>query len=131
MDPKSHRHASVPADKRATEYLANERTFLAWIRTSIAVISAGIVINRLAIWIRYLGASRKEMPAQSGFSFVVGFAMIALGGLVSLLAVWRYHAVNHAIDEGRVKPDRGLVVLVTILVVLLAAGAIVFMLLSG
>jgi uncharacterized membrane protein YidH (DUF202 family) len=71
------------------------------------------------------------MPAQSGFSFVVGFAMIVLGGLVSLLAVWRYHAVNRAIDEGRVKPDRGLVVLVTILVVLLAAGAIAFMLLSG
>jgi putative membrane protein len=120
----------VPEEKRATEYLANERTFLAWIRTSIAVISAGIVISRLAIWFHYLIPTRKEAPAQNSFSFVVGLAMIILGGVVSLLAVWRYHVVNRAIDEGRVKPDRGLVFLVTFLVVLLAAGVVAFMLLS-
>ncbi len=47
---KPHRpHANVPEEKRATEYLANERTFLAWIRTSIAVISFGFVITRFGI----------------------------------------------------------------------------------
>jgi putative membrane protein len=127
---QSPKHVSVPPEKRATEYLANERTFLAWIRTSIAVISAGIVISRLAIWFRYLTPAKKDAPTHNGFSFVVGFAMIVLGALVSLLAVWRYHVVNRAIDEGRVKPDRGLVILVTLLVVLLAAGVIAFMLLS-
>jgi inner membrane protein YidH len=124
------KHVGVPLEKRATEYLANERTFLAWIRTSIAVVSAGIVISRLAIWFRYLNPVKKDAPAHSGFSFVVGFAMIVLGGLLSVLAAWRYHVVNRAIDEGRVKPDRGLVILVTLLVVLLAAGVIAFMLLS-
>jgi putative membrane protein len=120
----------VPEEKRATEYLANERTFLAWIRTSIAVISAGIVISRLAIWFHYLTPASKDAPAHNSFSFIVGLAMIVLGGLVSLLAVWRYHVVNTAIDEGTVKPDRGLVVLVTFLVVLLAVSVVAFMLLS-
>ncbi len=127
---QSRGHTSVPAEKRATEYLANERTFLAWIRTSIAVISAGIVISRLAIWLRYLSPVKKGTPPQNSFSFIVGFSMIVLGGVVSLLAVWRYHVVNRAIDEGRVKPDRGLVILVTFLVVLLVAGVIGFMLWS-
>jgi uncharacterized membrane protein YidH (DUF202 family) len=92
------------------------------------VISAGIVINRLAIWIRYLAVSGKEAPVHQSFSFVVGLAMILLGEVVSILAVWRYHVVNRAIDEGRVTPDRGLVILVTILVVLLAAGVVAFLL---
>src|SRR6266404_5925361 len=119
-DSQPQGHASVPAEKRATEYLANERTFLAWIRTSIAVISAGIVVSRLATWFQHFSPSEKEAPGQNNFSFVAGFAMIVLGGVVALLAVWRYHVVNRAIDEGRVKPDRGLVILVTALVVLFA-----------
>ncbi len=127
MDSKP---TTVPEEKRATEYLVNERTFLAWIRTSIAVISAGIVISRLAIWFRYLAPIKKENPPQNSFSFIVGFAMIILGGVVSLLAVWRYHVVNRAIDDGRVQPDRGLIALVTLLVVLLVAGVAAFMLLS-
>ena len=129
-DSQRQEHASVPEEKRATEYLANERTFLAWIRTSIAVISAGIIISRLAIWIRRPSASEQDGSTQKSFSFVVGFAMIVLGGVIALLAVWRYHVVNRAIDEGRVKPDRGLVILVTALVVLFATGVIAFMLLN-
>ena len=36
----------IPGDRRATEYLASERTFLAWIRTSIAVVSLGFVVAK-------------------------------------------------------------------------------------
>jgi putative membrane protein len=50
-DSKPPVHARVPEEKRATEYLANERTFLAWIRTSIAVISFGFLITRVPEWI--------------------------------------------------------------------------------
>ena len=56
--------------------------------------------------------------------------MMAFGAIGAVLAAWRYHKVNRAIDEGRVKPDRGLVILVTVLVVLLSAGMIAFMLLN-
>jgi hypothetical protein len=44
----------LPEDKRASEYLANERTFLAWIRTSIAIISLGFVIAKFGVWLREL-----------------------------------------------------------------------------
>lgn len=36
----------IPSDKLTTEYLAAERTFLAWVRTSIAVITLGFVVAR-------------------------------------------------------------------------------------
>jgi putative membrane protein len=46
---KDPRHASIGETKRASEYLANERTFLAWIRTSIAVVSLGFVLARFGV----------------------------------------------------------------------------------
>jgi inner membrane protein YidH len=127
---KPPRHVTVPEEKRATEYLANERTFLAWIRTSIAVISAGFVISRFAVWFHGGTPNAPTKTGRIGVSFVMGIAMMALGALVAILAVSRYHTVNRAIDEGRVKADRGLVILVTVLVVLLATGMIAFMLLT-
>ena len=36
----------IPDDKEATEHLANERTFLAWVRTSIAIVSLGFVVAK-------------------------------------------------------------------------------------
>ncbi len=127
---KPPQHATVPEEKRASEYLANERTFLAWIRTSIAVISLGFVIGRFAVWFRRMTPGNESKPEHVGASLMVGVAMMALGALLAILAVRRYYVVNRAIDEGRVKADRGLVILVTVLVVLLATGMIAFMLVT-
>ena len=45
---------------------------------------------------------------------------MVFGACLSVLAAWRYHAVNRQIEEDRVSADRGLIVLVTVLVALLA-----------
>jgi putative membrane protein len=39
----------LPEDRKATEQLANERTFLAWVRTSMAVIALGFVIAKFGV----------------------------------------------------------------------------------
>ena len=119
----------VPVDKQATEYLANERTFLAWIRTSIAIISLGFVIAKFRIWLEDLTKTRtgSPIPSHVGESFQIGVGMMALGGLLTVLAAWRYHVVNRQIEQGNVTADRGLIVLVTILVVVLATVMIVTM----
>ena len=130
-DSKPPTHARVPEEKRATEYMANERTFLAWIRTSIAVISFGFLITRVPDLIhRSIAPGEQPSTGRIRTSFVMGLTMMAFGAVGAVLAAWRYHIVNRAIDEGRVKPDRGLVILVTVLVVLLTMGMITFMLLN-
>ena len=122
--------ARVPEEKRATEYLANERTFLAWIRTSISVISVGFLVTRVGPWAHRATTGQQSSAKSFGASFVMGLAMMALGAVLALLAVWRYHVVNRAIEAGHVKADRGLVILVTAFVVLLAVSTIAFMLLA-
>jgi putative membrane protein len=120
---------SVPEDKQATEYLANERTFLAWIRTSISIISLGFVIAKFRIWLQDIAkaGSVSMPPPKLGESFQIGIGMMALGGLLTVLAAWRYHVVNRQIESGKVTADRGLIVFVTILVAVLAGVMIITM----
>ena len=111
----------ISPDKKATEYLANERTFLAWIRTCVAVISLGFVVARFGVWLRELATqiNPKVETERTSFSLFVGVAMMALGGALTLMAAWRYRAINRAIDRGEFQADRGLVTVVTISVALL------------
>jgi putative membrane protein len=122
----------IPVHNTATEYLANERTFLAWIRTSIAVISLGFVVAKFGLWLGELAAhvAPQLQQLRTGSSIPIGIAMIAFGGLLAILAAWRYHVVNHQIEQGDVTADRGLVILVTVLVALLSMVMIAYMLIS-
>ena len=42
-------------DPRMADHMANERTFLAWIRTSLGIIAFGFVIERFGLFIRQMG----------------------------------------------------------------------------
>ncbi len=123
-------HAHISEDKRAGEYLANERTFLAWVRTSIAVISLGFVVTKFSVWLRELALrlNPQAAPRRLGASLPIGLTLMALGALLTALAARRYWVVNRRIVHGRVSPDHSLVILVTLLVVFLALAMIVYML---
>jgi putative membrane protein len=127
------RQATIDETKRATEYLANERTFLAWIRTSIAVVSLGFVLARFSVWLREFAIQREpQFPVhRAGISLPIGVGMMIFGGLLSVLAAWRYHVVNRDIERGKVRADRGLVILVTVAITLLSGAMIAFALLTA
>lgn len=112
----------IPDDKKATEHLANERTFLAWVRTGISIMSLGFVVAKFGLWLRELGArlSPQIVTHSSGLSEPIGAGMIGFGGLLVALAAWRFHVVNRQIEAGLVQVDRGLIILITIAIVALA-----------
>jgi len=124
---------SMPREHHATEFLANERTFLAWIRTSIAVVSLGFVVARFSVWLRQLSSQiHPGVPiSHIGVSLPFGLAMMGLGAALAPLAAWRYHVVNKKIEEDQVTADRGLIVLITVLVTVLAIGMIVYLSIMG
>jgi len=115
--PERQQHREVPAQHRAGEHLANERTFLAWVRTNIAIVSLGFVLARFNLLLRENGTSTPHLGTRT---HSLGVGMIGFGALLTLLAAWRYDAVNRQIESGRVKTDRALVWSVTIAVALLA-----------
>jgi putative membrane protein len=125
--------AKIPEEKKSSEFLANERTFLAWIRTSIAVISLGFVVAKFGVWLRELAKQlAPQAPVRStGLSLPMGVAMMALGGALAILAAWHYHLVNRAIERGEVQANRALIVTVTAGVALLALMMIAYLLVAA
>ena len=122
----------VPASKFENKLLANERTFLAWLRTSIAVMSLGFVIARFGLWLRELALQINPHVSLHGteLSLPLGEVMIGFGALLTLLAAWRYHVVNRAIKRGEIESDPRMVSLITIATVLSAIALIIYMTLS-
>jgi|WetSurMetagenome_2_1015567.scaffolds.fasta_scaffold387087_2 putative membrane protein len=121
---------SVPKARHGSEFLANERTFLAWVRTGVAVASLGFVVSKFGLWLRQISArvGQTDVEEPSRASLPIGIAMIALGGLLVALAAWRYHRINQLIEKGEIRADRGLVVLVTVAITALCAAMIAYML---
>ena len=95
--------------------------------------SLGFVLTRFSVWSRELSAQRQpQVPVhRGGISLPIGVAMMILGGALTILAARRYHVVNRDIEHGKVSADRGLVILVTVMVTLLSAGMIAFALLTA
>jgi putative membrane protein len=107
--------ASGPAD-----HLANERTFLAWIRTSIALMGFGFVIVKFALFIRQISNALGEkvvLPGK-GYSAIIGVIMVALGAIMATLAFLRYRNIEKQLNTNSYFPSQWLSVLVTLSIVI-------------
>lgn len=97
-------------------HMANERTFLAWIRTSISIMAFGFVVEKFSLFVKqvayYLG--KESSPPPSGYSAVFGVILVGLGAAIGVLSYFRYKTVESQIDEDTYVPSRVLSVLLTL-----------------
>ena len=78
---------------RYSDHAANERTFLAWVRTAIAMMAFGFAIERFDLFLRYaapLAAQQKIAPHGGAFADAAGLAFIVLGVAIIAIAGWRF-----------------------------------------
>jgi putative membrane protein len=94
-----------PAD-RSQQHLANERTFLSWLRTSIALIGLGFIVARFGLFLREFGLVIKNANNSTVSSFghyqssLIGIGIIILGIALILLALRSYLTTRSYIDKG-------------------------------
>jgi putative membrane protein len=107
-------------------HLANERTFLAWIRTSIGIMAFGFVVEKFTLFMKqlsvFLGKSTIDntLPPSHGYSAIIGIFLVGLGTLLVLLAFIRYKKVERQIESDTFKPSSLLDILLTMAI--LAVG---------
>lgn len=120
-------------DDRQREHQANERTFLAWLRTAIALIGFGFAIARFGLFLRELRLAVTQAPplptsvinAQS-----LGIGLVVVGIIVIALSVWRYNVAFWQIEQYAYRPSRWMVWLTAAIVAVLGLLSIPYVLFS-
>ncbi len=107
-----------PNPNRARDHLANERTFLAWVRTGAAIVVFGFAIGRFSIALRQLTALQGHPVHRRGISVWMGATSIVLGVVLVVAGLFRYRKTRDRLDQGTFEPAGFVLDLVTVLTVL-------------
>ena len=114
-------------------HMANERTFLAWIRTGIGIMAFGFVVEKFALFMKQmsfvLGKSTigESLPPSHGYSAILGIFLVGLGALMGLLAYVRYKKVEKQINEDTWQPSSILDAMLTISVLAVGIFLVVYL----
>ena len=114
---------------RARDHLANERTFLAWVRTGAAIVVFGFAIGRFSIAMRQLTALQGHAVRTPGISVWMGSFTIVAGVALVVAGLARYRKTRAQLDAGTFQPAGFVLDLITILTVvfgLALAGYLIY-----
>jgi putative membrane protein len=84
------------------DHAANERTFLAWVRTAMAVVAVGFVIEKFNLFLRgyrSAGASGPPHPVTTSPGHIEGLALIFGGVALIALATVRFIRLTRRLDD--------------------------------
>jgi putative membrane protein len=124
----ANRH--IGFSKKVTDHLANERTFLAWIRTGLATITFGFVVERFGLLLRELGV--KGTPVFSVHaSSLIGVSLTLLGVLMMVVALVNFLHIRRSIDAERFHPPAAFSVILTVLACLIGVLLAVYLLVTA
>jgi len=107
-------------------HMANERTFLAWIRTSIGIMAFGFVVVKSALFVKQMSIIMERstigntLPPSYGYSAIIGIFLVGLGTLLVLLAFVKYKKVERQIGSDTFQSSSLLDILLTLAI--LAVG---------
>ncbi len=110
-------------------HMANERTFLAWIRTSVAVMAFGFVVEKFSLFVKQMAyyVGKEASPPAPGYSSIIGILLVGLGMLMGVLAFIRYKKVERQIDEETYMPSPVLSVLLAISVIVIGMFLLLYL----
>ena len=110
-------------------HMANERTFLAWVRTSISIMAFGFVVEKFSLFVKqfafYLG--KEATPPPAGYSSVFGIILVGLGAVMGVLAYVRYKSVQRQIEEDAYAPSPVLSVLLALSVLVIGVFLVLYL----
>jgi uncharacterized protein (DUF302 family)/uncharacterized membrane protein YidH (DUF202 family) len=109
----------------ASDYLAAERTFLAWIRTGLAMMGFGFVVARFGLFLQALllnSTNRQIRP--NGPSFWIGTALVVLGVAVNVVSARNHARLVDGLNRGEADFKPSFVLAVTLALILAAFGLV-------
>ena len=97
MPPESAPHPTA----NTSDLLAAERTYLAWLRTGLALMGFGFVVARFGLFLREIQlAQHLALQAHTGLSLWFGTALVAMGVLMEIAATTRHLKLVRQLQSG-------------------------------
>jgi len=122
------------SSERLQQYLANQRTFLSWVRTSIALIGLGFAIERFSLFLqqfRLIANPNTTGNAASAtahdYSALVGIGMIIVGTGLIIYALKNYLESNKTIASGKYMPKNAIIYTASATIIGLGIIMIIFL----
>lgn len=123
-----NKETRVKITGKVTDHLANERTFLAWIRTSIALMGFGFVIVKFAVFVREMiqmvDSNTRNYTRES---VIIGIFMVVLGALAAVFGYVQFCKVRKQIEKESYRSNQSLNLILTVLVVVLSSLLIFYL----
>jgi putative membrane protein len=118
-----------------TDHLANERTFLAWIRTSIAIMAFGFVVVKFALFVKQITLIMGEkndglVLPNRGYSEVLGIILVVIGVLMAFFSYIRYKNIERQLLTNTYSSSSKISVLFTFAIILVGLLLIVYLISS-
>jgi len=110
-EPPLHEVGEEP-DVRFT--YANERTFLAWNRTALALVATGVAATQLLPRFADLPGGRR----------IIGLPLIALGAVLALVSYRRWYRNERAMRLGEPLPPSNLAIVLAVGIAVVAVVAV-------
>ncbi|MBF0403238.1 MAG: DUF202 domain-containing protein [Nitrospirae bacterium] len=123
---------------RAQAHMANERTFLAWIRTTIAIMAFGFVVEKFGLFMMKFteiltaaGGKREKVEGMEHYSSHTGIFLIAIGTVIAMLAFVKYMNTEKQINGEVYLRSIALDILMTIAIIIIAVLFTLHLIQSG
>jgi len=113
----------------ASDHLANERTFLAWIRTSIGIMAFGFVVVKFSLFVKQISLilGKGNVIQNRGYSAIVGIVLVAVGTITSFLSYIRYKQTEKQLNEGYYTHSSLLITVLTAFIFLVSVLLIAYL----
>lgn len=124
---------TVSNETRVREHLANERTFLAWVRTSIGIMAFGFVIEKFSLFTREINFFMAKLHFNAhpvfmkGASSVFGIAFVAFGVLICLFSFLKYKTIEKQIETSTYQLSMHLNILLTLFITLMGSLLVIYL----
>jgi len=114
----------------ASDHLANERTFLAWIRTSIGIMAFGFVVVKFSLFVKQISLilGKETIIHSKGYSGILGIILVAVGTVTAVLSYIRYMHSEKQLNEGHYRHSSLLIIVLTGFILFVSVFLIVYLL---
>ena len=126
-------------NSHSQQHLANQKTFLAWLRTSVALIGLGFIVAKFGLFLFPISTVGDPSPSATNFatsfetstrdSSIIGISMMILGTIFAIFALRNYIYTYKSIESNTFTPKHFDIYMLSIGLVILGLFMVAYLVL--